>query len=292
MPLGTNNMTTTTGANFIPEVWSQMIKRAVEENLVMASRVLRFDADVSRKGDIIHVPDLSNLTANDKSANTQITLNAPSESVTDITINKHKECSFNLEDILNAQSQYELMKMYADKAGYALAEKIDSDLIALYSGLSQIVGTGAAALTEATLASGVALLDIANAPLTDRHLVIHPTAKKDLIQIANFVQAQTAGYSMGNNPRSPILTGSFGELYGIEVAVTTQIVDLSSTNTALDGLQNLLFHKEAFALAVQKGIRTQTQYRLEYLSDLFVADVLYGVLEFRDAFGVNVISSE
>jgi N4-gp56 family major capsid protein len=292
MPLGTNQMTITTGANFIPEIWSQMIKRAVEENLVMAARVQRFDADVSQKGDTIHVPDLSNLTTNAKSANTQVTLQSPTENKTDILIDQHHEASFVVEDILKIQSAYELMRMYTDKAGYAVAHKVDTDLIGLYSSLSQIVGNGATALTEATLASGVALLDIANSPMTNRHLVIHPTAKKDLIQIANFVQAQTAGYSMGNNPRSPLLSGSFGELYGIEVSVSTQIVDLSSTDTAVDGLQNLLFHKEAFSLAMQATPRVQSDYILEYIGWLTVVDVLYGFKLFRDLFGVVVRSSE
>ncbi len=289
MALGTDQITTTTGANFIPEIWSQRVKKAVEENLVMAARVLRFDADVANKGDIVHVPDVSNLTANTKSANTQVTLNATTESKTDITIDKHYEASFLVEDIVKTQSQYNLMSLYTDKAGYAIAHQMDADLIALYSGLSQVVGNGTSAMTALKIVNGVRYLDSANAPLTDRHLVISPYAKKDMLQISNFIQSQAAGYSLGNTPRSPILNGTIGELYGIEVSMSTQVTDETGT-TSNSGSQNLLFHRDVYALAVQNQPRAQSEYILEYLGNLTVVDILYGVKEFRDTFGVVVQS--
>ena len=292
MPLGTSQITVTSGANFIPEIWSQTIKKAVEESLVMAARVLRLDADVREKGDTIHVPDLSNLTANDKSANTEVTLQVTTEGVTNVSINKHKEASFVVEDIVKVQSQYDLMRLYTQKAGYAIAEQIDSDLHALYSGLSQSVEPGSTAMTELKIVTGVQYLDLANAPNTDRHLIISPYAKKDMLQIANFVQALTAGYGMGGAPRSPILTGTIGELYGIEVAMSTQVVNLASTLTTVDGMQNLMFHREAFVLAQQTSPRVQSQYILEHLGWLTVVDVLYGVLKYRDTFGVVVHSKD
>ena len=49
-------------------------------------------------------------------------------------------------------------------------------------------------------------------------------------------------------------------------------------------------HKEALALAMQKSPRVQTQYKAEYLADLCVVDVIYGVVETRDAFGVELKS--
>lgn len=74
MPLGTSQMTTTTGNVFRPEVWSPEVLRAAENALVMAPLVKRFDSLVTQKGDTINIPNLSNLTASSKSANTQVTL--------------------------------------------------------------------------------------------------------------------------------------------------------------------------------------------------------------------------
>ena len=84
MALGSAQMTVTTGANFIPEIWSQETQRATESVLQMAKLIKRFDRDVLRKGDTIHIPIVSNLSATAKSANTVLTLSAPTEGVVDV----------------------------------------------------------------------------------------------------------------------------------------------------------------------------------------------------------------
>jgi hypothetical protein len=48
----------------------------------------------------------------------------------------------------------------------------------------------------------------------------------------------------------------------------------------------LLGHKNFAVLAEQMGVRTQTQYKQEYLGTLFTADTLYGVAELRDGAAV------
>ena len=108
MGLGTSQQTITTGAVFIPEVWSPEILRATENALVMAPLVKRFDSLVTQRGDTIHIPNLSNLTATSKSANVQVALQSPTESDTTISLNQHYESSFLVEDILKVQSNYDL----------------------------------------------------------------------------------------------------------------------------------------------------------------------------------------
>ena len=49
-----------------------------------------------------------------------------------------------------------------------------------------------------------------------------------------------------------------------------------------------MMHKDALALVEQMGVRSQTQYKQEYLGDLFTADTLYGVGELRDNAGVAI----
>ena len=45
-------------------------------------------------------------------------------------------------------------------------------------------------------------------------------------------------------------------------------------------------HKDFGVLVEQMGVRTQTQYKQEWLANLFTADVLYGVGELRDGAAV------
>ena len=43
----------------------------------------------------------------------------------------------------------------------------------------------------------------------------------------------------------------------------------------------LLLHKDTFVLAEQMGVRSQTQYKQEWLANLYTADQLYGVKALR-----------
>ena len=277
---------TTEGAVFIPEIWSSEILRATESNLVLADKVKRFDGDVKTKGDVIHIPELSNLTAHAKTAGTAVTLNNPTESEKTITVDQHYETSFMIEDIEKVQSAYNLMSEYTGKAGYSIAKNVDSAIAALYSGLSQYVGDGSTDVTDPNIIRAVQYLDDADAPEMDRFFVIKPSAKADIMAIDKFVLRTGPGWTTSD---SPILNGAkengfFGDIYGVKVFVTTNLVTAAGTPTVV---HNMMFQKEAFGLAMQQAPRTQSQYKQEYLANLVTVDVLYGVSELRDSFAVD-----
>ncbi len=290
MALGADHITTTTGAVFIPEVWSAEVLRATEAALVMAPMVKRYDALVSNRGDTIHIPNLSNLSANDKSANAQVTLQTITETETTINIDKHKETSFLVEDLERTQSQYDLMGEYTEKSGYAIAKQVDDDLLALYSSLTSTdVGTYGTDMSDAIILSAIESLDLVEAPLENRAFVIYPTQKTAIAKLDKFVKADYLGEY--DRP-TPVKVGPnsrylWGDIYGVPVYYTTQVNQTAASPTQT---HNLLFHKEAFALAMQQAPRTQSDYILEFLGNLIVVDVIYGVKVLRATFGVEVRS--
>ena len=50
-----------------------------------------------------------------------------------------------------------------------------------------------------------------------------------------------------------------------------------------------MVHKDALVLAESMGIRSQTQYKQEWLGDLFTSDTIYGVGELRDEAGLAFV---
>lgn len=110
-----DTQTTTTGAVFIPEVWSIETLRAAEQALVMAPLVKRYDGQVKR-GDTLHIPQVSNLTATSKTQGSEVTLQNPTESEKTISITSWYEVSFEIEDILAVQSATNLRTEYTAKA--------------------------------------------------------------------------------------------------------------------------------------------------------------------------------
>lgn len=283
MPLGTNNMTTTTGSVFRPNVWTNDVLMFVKANLVLVPLVKHYDRDIEAFGQTVEIPNVSTISANDKSAGSQVTLNAPTETKTTITINKHKEASFLVEDVLAAQSKYDLRQDYTQAAAYAIANQIDGDIATdMISGFTSnaAVGTYGSAITDATILSGVLNLDTAKAPMTDRYLVVPPKGKSDMLGIDKYVRYDALGVGGDTNT---IKTGKIGEIYGMEVFMSQQ----SNLTVAGTPTQNnaLMFHKEAYAVAIQKQPRTQAQYKQEYLAWLVTVDIMYGIHVLRNTFG-------
>jgi hypothetical protein len=292
MALGTDHITRSIvdSGRFIPEVWSPEILRATEAALVMANLVKRYDSMVQDKGDVIHIPQLSNLTANSKTAQTQVELQNPTETEVTIAIDQHYEASFLIEDIARVQSNYDLMAEYTSKAGYAIAKQIDTDLLSLYSTLTSTdVGTYGTDIGDATILSAIETLDGADVPEEDRQLVIHYTQKPELLNIDKFVRADYLGNYQTPKPAVTGVQSRFlwGDIYGFPVYYSTNVPLTSATPNQI---HNIFFHKEAFALALQLAPRVQTDYILEYLSNLVVVDVIYGFKTIRPTFGVEVRS--
>lgn len=289
MPLGANHMTTTTGNVFRPDIWSKETIMATEAELVLANKVWRFDQEVATKGKAINIPNVSNLVAQDKIANTAVTLQSPTESSIILTIDQHKYCAFGVEDILATQSDYNLLSIYTKKAAYAIRKAVDTSIANLATGFSTNKGTYNATLTTAAILGAEQALNDADVPENDRVWVFKPKAITDLRGIADYTRYDGTGYAgaaasgaIGNGQRRP--NGLVGKLYNSDIYQTTQIAQ-SGNN-----ISNMYFHKEAIALAMQKAPRVQSSYETLWLTDVVITDVLYGVIETRDAFGVEVRS--
>ena len=301
MALGTDHVTNTTAATFIPEIWSDEIIAAYKKNLVMANLVTKMSFK-GKKGDTLHIPKPSRGTASAKAASTQVTLQAATESELQVLIDKHYEYSRLIEDITEAQALASLRQFYTGDAGYALAKQVDTDLVLLGRGANGgntanaqyaggIIGStgaaytygtsNAAAIADAGIRKAIQLLDDDDVPMDGRVLVVPPVARNSMLGIARFTEQAFRGD--GNTLKN----GQFGDIYGVKVYVSTNC-DTAAGNSTTDRVA-LMFHKDWAVLAEQMGVRSQTQYKQEYLGTLFTSDMLYGVKELRDEACVPIV---
>ena len=135
MPLGSNHVTNTTAATFIPEIWSDEIIASYEKSLVVKPLV-RAMSMTGKKGDTIHIPKPDRGDASAKAAETQVTLIAGTTGELVVTIDQHFEYSRLIEDITDVQALNSLRRFYTEDAGYALATKVDSAIIAESAGFT------------------------------------------------------------------------------------------------------------------------------------------------------------
>ena len=304
MALGTNHTTKAVADYFIPELWSDEVIAGYKKNLVLANLVTRM-SHKGKKGDTVHIPAPARGSASAKAAGTQVTLVAPSHSEVQVSINKHYEYSVLIEDIVEVQALQSLRRFYTDDAGYALATQVDSDLFstaALLQGGNGTTGTAgwnkakvwdtagvlsdytaatsnAADITDAGIRGMILALDNADVPMDNRALVIPPIAANDLLGINRFTEQQYIGSG------DAIKTGKIGMIYGVDVYVSNNCPVAGASSDRV----GLLVHKDALVLAEQMGVRSQTQYKQEYLGDLFTTDTLYGVAELRDNAGLAFV---
>jgi len=301
MALGTNHVTNTTGATFIPEIWSDEIIAAYENSLVLANLVNRMPM-TGKKGDTIHIPKPTRGSASAKSAETQVTLIAATESEVQVSVDQHYEYSRLIEDITDVQALASLRQFYTQDAGYALAKQVDTDLFALGKSLGDSDGadwvhsnsyymdasTDLTAYAVDTVAAGdvfsddgfraaIKELDDADVPMDGRFLVVPPSVVETIRGITRY---NSSDFVSG----TPTVNGNIGSLYGIQIYVSTNcpVIETAANNAAGGDLKaGILGHKDFAVFAEQMGVRTQTQYKQEYLGDLFTADTLYGVKVLR-----------
>ena len=303
-----NNVTITSAANFIPEIWSDEIVAAYKRNLVAANVVKKMNFK-GKKGDTVHIPSPTRGSASAKGATNAVTLIVNNESEVQISINKHYEYSRLIEDIVEAQALSSLRSFYTEDAGYALAKQVDTDLIQLgrianggaggarYD-TGYIGGDGtttfdytansnagnATALTDAAIRRTIQRLDDSDVPMDGRFFIIPPSSRNTLMGLARYTEQAFVGDAGNGNT---IRNGEIGNLYGMPVFVSSNADSASATTTypasgTAIARVCLMGHRDAMVLVEQMAIRSQTQYKQEYLGTLFTADTLYGVGELRD----------
>ena len=297
----------TSAAKFIPEIWSDEVIAAYEKSLVLAPLTKKI-AMQGKKGDTIHIPKPTRGVASAKAENTAVTIQNATEAEVLVTINKHFEYSRMIEDITNVQALASLRQFYTGDAGYALGKQVDDDLFTL--GKSFGDGDGSNFITSATfyndatsgttayaadtiipadvfadsfLRDMVQKLDDADAPMDGRFLVIPPSMRNAIMGIDRYVSSD---FVNGQG----VVNGKIGELYGIDIYVSTNCptLETAAQNGATAGgiiRGAMLGHKDTMVLAEQQGVRSQTQYKQEFLGTLYTADRLYGTQVLRPETG-------
>ena len=311
-PGAAGNTALTEAATFVPEIWSDEIIASYQKNLKMAPLVKRIAMN-GKKGDVIHIPKPTRGDANAKAADTAVTIIANTESELQVTINRHFEYSRLIEDIVEVQALSSLRQFYTEDAGYSLAVQVDNDLHAAGTGFGDggaVVFSPAATdyqhtgcffndngtttqYTDDTLVAGdeftdaffrdmIQKLDDNNVPMENRNLIIPPATRNAIMGIDRYVSSDFVSGGTVNS-------GLIGNLYGVDVYVSAncRTIEAAADNTAssVDTRAAMLFHTDAVVMAEQLAVRSQTQYKQEYLSTLYTADTLYGVQVYRPEAG-------
>lgn len=293
-------------AGFIPEVWTPIINEELFAKTVFANFCTDLTSYAQSGGDIFHVPDVYTNTFSATSQSTQgaeVTTAGPTQVDTTLTINTHKYVAHIVGDKDKAQlaRDYDFNAVYARKTGGVLANALEADIAALWSGLgTNSSGDTATVLADAEVRTSINLIASGNFDLKECAWFVHPYVFwNQLAAIAKYYDMSQAvgGTSVmsssfireGNFGPMDASRGLIGHLYGIPIYQSTNVV------SGLITYRNLLMHKSALGFAVQtpggNKVRVQTDNLIQNLGMLTVSDIIYGVAELRDAAAVVVNAS-
>lgn len=272
----------------------------LKANTVLASIVNRdYDDEVASHGKVLNIPIRGSLSTNAKATDTATTKQVPEDSKVAVTLSNHHEITFLIEDVAEAFTRPNLLMGYTEDSLKVMAEKIDSTLAALYSGLSQSIdATGG--LAEANFRNARRLLNAAKAPMADRWAVLHEDAEYEALGIERIVAREFG------DEGTALREGSIGRFAGFNVVMSQNVA------VATGVCKNLFLHKNALLLVTRPlpappagsgvvsrtmsedgiGVRVTIGYNLDYLATQVTIDALWGVAEMRDSHGVVVSTTE
>lgn len=273
------------------EIWGQQINDYFRYNLTLASFFIDRSEELSDGGDTIYTPNLSALSVNAKTNNSEVTLSSPTYTTQTLIVSTWKEASFVIEDREMAQlkKSYYLQSKIAEGGAYEVAQDLDDAIAALFAGFSTSVGASSTNLADSDLLSAIATLETTGVPgiyTGEVAFILHPnTFYRQIGTIDKFTLWQNT------NTEQPRTKRPTPMLYGIPVIVTPAVPNESGSS----GRLNVLAHKDALHWARlsmpakatmgfvgSEGVRVQQSYVHEYLGELVTIDLCYGVVENRD----------
>lgn len=306
MALGTDGFTGGNGGDLtvdIPLLWGSKINDYFRYNLSLAAFFIDRSEELVDGGAAIYTPNLSALSTNSKTTNSQVTLSSPTYTNVTLNVSTWKEASFVIEDREAAQvkKSYYIQDKIAKGAAWEVAQDLEDAIAALFTGITtNVVGLGTANMADSSLLAAISVLETAGVPVYggDTAFIFHPNTFYR--QIGNIDKMTLWQNTQTELPRAKAPTRS---LYSIPVIVSPA-VPVGSGAVGDNGARlNLLAHKDTFhwarlsmpvkaekGMVGTEGVRVQQSYVHEYLGDLVTVDLCYGVVENRDDSAVKIRS--
>src|SRR3990167_9476546 len=135
-----NVLNNTTNAVFIPTIIAQKCLQRFPAYLSLARTVSK-DSDwtTATFGQTIQVPKTGAVSANDKTAGNTFTKQNPTGTDVSVTLNQHKEVTFTIDDVTKVLENQDTQMKYANDGAIALAEAVESSLLALHPSISNTI---------------------------------------------------------------------------------------------------------------------------------------------------------
>ena len=263
----------TTAAVFIDEIWSAELNRAVEFKLVIAALFADWTSRMRGSGDIFHLPARHNLTANTKSAGTDATPEAITETQQNFTVSTHQIVAQEIEDFAEVMSKYDIRSEYTKAAAYSLGRAMDVAAAALLDDNStQTVGTLTAELTDDNIIRGWQYLQDGGAD-TPFVGVVSPATWGGFLKIEKFTQQLYNGDTQGK----ALHEAEIGRVYQAKMHASNLTVGTAPNSSGH------MWAGDHFFKIIKKAPKQDAWFSPLAKAWVLATDQIYGVFEKQEA---------
>lgn len=288
-----------------PVMVAQEALMVLRSNLFLAKRIRRdYEKEVKSYGQTVDIPKYGTLAANDKVPGASRTNQDLTSVKVSVTLNKHKEATFTIDDVQKAFSRNDLLQGYVNSGMTAILEAVEADIFALYAGLSVTRGVAGTDISD-TLAKTIRT-DIVNgkAPKDENWtMALDPKDYTALLGVDRFTTAEKIGKA------GVLADGALGKIYNFHV-FESQLAPVTGSGPA--STHGLAFHKDFAALVVRDlpdipsnlgvvssvvsdpesglSVRVRMNYDSETGGIATTVEILYGIAECRDELAVHVLT--
>lgn len=246
---------------FIPEIWSgKLIENFYDATVLSAISNTDYEGEIRRMGDTVNIRTQPNITIRDYVKGQSLTVEQPEAPKLQLLIDKGDYFACVEDDVDRIQSDVKMMDMWSKDASEQMKLKIDrrvlTDLLPDISASNKgaTAGEKSASFNLGTTGTPVALdktnvidlivdmgtvLDEANAPETDRFLVI-PAKMAGLIKKSDLKDASLTG-----DGTTPLRNGRLGMIDRFTLYVSHNLYVASGKTSLIAG------HKMGFTFASQ-----------------------------------------
>lgn len=287
-----NVLNNTTNAVFIPTIIANKVLQRFPAYLSLARTVARdSEYTTATLGQTIQVPKTGAVSANDKTAGNVYTKQNPTGTNVSVTLNKHKEVTFTIDDVTKVLENVNTQDRYAEDGAIALAEAVETSLAQLHPSITSTITwdrTSATTIDAGLLKLRKFFTDQKVPKTEQRYLYVDATVFNDLLGVQKYTDQSWRG---ANNT---VAEGQMIRTYGFEIS-ESQMIEVTGSPVAY---HNLAYTRGGLVLASRplpspKGfggqyavlndasiglsLRTLFWYNADLGAHQLTIDLLYGV---------------
>ncbi len=270
--------------NFIPEIWSANILKAVRTRLVFAaSGVVNrdYEGDIEQAGDTVHITSFADPTIRTYTAESNITVDSIDDADRALVIDQAKYFAFDVDDVIRRQAINGWVAEVTSRGGYKLALTTDAYMSNLMytalNGSAEDLGAITVDISNSDGYAGVfvamwAALTARDVPVENRWIIVPPALYAALLQDSRFIDASQSGST------EALRNGFVGRILGFNVHVSNTVPQPTSGVYAV-----MAGHPQATTFAEQIN-SVEAQRRELRFGDLVKGLHLYGGKVIRPEF--------